>query len=245
MSDDGTLIAYATYRDREVPYFGGPISALFTSWVYDHDDRTTRMLAEYPFSNPNVGVCTPVGPRVAADGSSAAADCGPNGAAFYDRSTDSVTQLSRGRQMNSSLPASGGQLIYFAGQDEGIWPAVKMDVFVMNADTEEYRRVSDLELTWTLGLWAASSDGRYVAIDGSDENSFNDAWVVDTQTGESLSLARDLGLALDDTRLRLSGSGGLAVFASGATDLVEGDTNGTVDIFVVQLQDDAAELAGG
>jgi Tol biopolymer transport system component len=87
-----------------------------------------------------------------------------------------------------------------------------------------------------------SNDGRYVAFSSyatnvveNDTNGHHDIFVRDTLTGttERISLSSDgvegIGPSLDPA---ISGDGRFVAFESRASNLVEGDTNETIDVFV-------------
>jgi archaellum component FlaF (FlaF/FlaG flagellin family) len=89
---------------------------------------------------------------------------------------------------------------------------------------------------------AVSKDGRYVAFDSSasnliglDTNGFSDIFVRDRKTGKT----RRVSVRSNGTQANgpsqipdISGSGRFVTFQSNASNLVPGDTNGTIDIFV-------------
>ncbi|TWU35785.1 FG-GAP repeat protein [Novipirellula aureliae] len=96
------------------------------------------------------------------------------------------------------------------------------------------------------GTFAISGDGRYVTFASSatnlvpnDTNSKRDVFVHDRVTGltKPISVASDGSEANDHSgQSVLSGNGRYVVFESRASNLVPGDTNGTTDIFVHDLQ---------
>ncbi|HEY8472602.1 MAG TPA: S8 family serine peptidase [Natronosporangium sp.] len=96
-----------------------------------------------------------------------------------------------------------------------------------------------------------SGDGRFVAFRshatnlGADPRGVGQVWVHDRQTGttELISVGVD-GLAGDGTSTRpsLSADGRYVAFASTASNLVPGDTNGRSDIFVADRVEGTIEL---
>jgi LPXTG-site transpeptidase (sortase) family protein len=93
---------------------------------------------------------------------------------------------------------------------------------------------------------AVSDDGRYVVFTSDadtlvpgDTNQYPDIFLRDTQTNQTtrLSVAPD-GSQLDGVSSAddISGDGRYVVFGSAATNLVDGDTNGAMDIFLRDLQ---------
>ena len=89
---------------------------------------------------------------------------------------------------------------------------------------------------------AISADGRYVAFSSNgsnlvpgDTNGFMDVFVHDRQTGttERMSVASNGAQGTGESfELSISGDGNIVAFESLASDLVPGDTNATVDVFV-------------
>jgi Tol biopolymer transport system component len=96
-----------------------------------------------------------------------------------------------------------------------------------------------------------SSDGRYIAFDSlasnlisGDTNSYQDVFVYDRQTGitERISIASDGTQANHASRYpSISGDGRYVAFASEASNLVSGDTNGYQDIFIHDRQTGTTE----
>ena len=103
------------------------------------------------------------------------------------------------------------------------------------------------------GLPSISADGRYVAFWSSasnlvsgDNNGSGDVFLHDCLTGETTLVS----VASDGTqgnggslRLALSADGRYVAFQSGASNLVSGDINGTVDVFVHDCQTGQTVLA--
>jgi Tol biopolymer transport system component len=162
-----------------------------------------------------------------------------------------------------SISADGRYVAFHsdaAGLVEGDTNGVT-DVFVHDRLTGVTERVSvgtgGSEATGGSSVSASiSSDGRYVAfmssaadlVDG-DTNQAWDVFVHDRQTGttERVSVATDggrtggeqgNGVSRDPS---ISGDGRYVAFASAATALVDGDTNGVWDVFVHDRQTGATE----
>jgi Tol biopolymer transport system component len=124
------------------------------------------------------------------------------------------------------------------------------DVFVRDLQTGTTRRVSVDTGGGNPNLDAdnasISGDGRYVAFRSlandlvpGDTGGLFDVFVRDLQTGTTTraSVDRSGGSANADTTIgRLSADGRYITFASAASDLVSGDTNGLADVFVRDLQ---------
>ena len=97
------------------------------------------------------------------------------------------------------------------------------------------------------GVPAISADGRYVAFESDatnlvsgDTNNFNDIFVHDRQTGQTtrVSIASDGTQATGGSSFSpaISADGRYVAFASYAANLVSGDTNNFIDIFVHDRQ---------
>ena len=128
------------------------------------------------------------------------------------------------------------------------------DIFVHDNQTGETTRVSvdssgaeeNAPPPDDYGVVSISNDGRFVAFysDASnlvsgDTNGETDIFVHDRQTGQTIraSVASDGSEAnASSNHPNLSGDGRYVTFASGATNLVAGDTNGKGDVFVRDLQ---------
>jgi len=181
-----------------------------------------------------------------------------------DRQTGATTRVSvasqTGAQANngSGTPAISGDGRFVAfysdasnlvsGDTNGIG-----DIFVHDRQTGVTTRVSvDSSGNEANGqnsdyYLAISGDGRYVAFPSDatnlvsgDTNNVTDIFVHDCQTGQT----RRVSVASDGTEangrsyfgMDISDDGRYVVFSSFATNLVAGDTNGTRDIFVHDLQ---------
>lgn len=100
--------------------------------------------------------------------------------------------------------------------------------------------------------WGAiSADGRYVAFESTaynlvtgDNNGFQDVFVHDRQTKVtervSVSSSESEGSAAS-WNSSISSDGRYVAFLSEADDLVDGDNNGSVDVFVRDRQEDVTE----
>ena len=136
-----------------------------------------------------------------------------------------------------------------AGDTNGIY-----DVFVKDLQTGTITRAS-AAADGTQGnarseLPSLSADGRYVAFESEasnlvagDTNGSYDVFVKDLQTGSitRASTAADGTQAMGATysnraSISISADGRYVAFASDASNLVAGDTNGTYDVFVKDLQ---------
>lgn len=174
----------------------------------------------------------------------------------HDRNTGETTRVSidstgaegNGRSCCSSI-SGGGRFVAFASVAtnlvEGDTNNVG-DIFVHDRMTGETTRVSvDSSGAQSIGFIRSSSisaDGRFVAFDSSastlvegDTNGLFDVFVHDRMTGEIRRVSVDsAGTQVDDSsgRPSISADGRFVAFDSLATNLVEEDTNGFIDIFV-------------
>ena len=132
-----------------------------------------------------------------------------------------------------------------------------LDVFVRDRTTGMTERVSvdsaGVQGNGWSGAPSISADGRYVAFESSatnlvagDTNSASDIFLRDRQTGTTIrvSVAAD-GSEADGSSwsASISADGRYVAFASAATNLVPGDTNGVADVFVRDLQSLTTERA--
>lgn len=96
-----------------------------------------------------------------------------------------------------------------------------------------------------------SADGRFVAFSSrasnlvpDDTNAFENVYVADRESGELTLISRGIDGPANgvSTFPRLSGDGRFVVFQSRADNLVEGDDNGTTDIFVYDRETETMQL---
>ena len=116
------------------------------------------------------------------------------------------------------------------------------DVFMRDLATHRTTRVSigpDGKHFAFAYLGSISADGRYVGFDMAPSRGYWQGFVRDVQTGRTISLngglhgAKANGDVLVDG---ISADGRLVAFTSDASNLVAGDTNGEVDVFVRDLR---------
>jgi len=167
--------------------------------------------------------------------------------------TERVSIASSGAQGNSgsydpSISADG-RLVAFYSYASYLVPGDTNgchDVFVHDRQTGATERVS-VDSSGVQGNGSSyspsiSADGRFVAfISGAsnlvpwDTNGLDDIFVHDRQTGATERVSVDsIGVQGNDYSWAqaISADGRYVAFESGATNLVPGDTNGTIDIFV-------------
>jgi Tol biopolymer transport system component len=167
--------------------------------------------------------------------------------------TQRISVVSDGTQGNdlsvwSSISSDGHYLVFesyasnlVGGDTNGTW-----DVFAHDRVTGETQRISvasdGAQGNDQSGYPVISADGRYVAFSslatnlmGGDTNGTWDVFVHDRVTGETtcVSIASN-GIQGNDYSYgsSISADGRYVAFASNATNLSEGDTNGVEDVFV-------------
>jgi len=153
-----------------------------------------------------------------------------------------------GRSCCPSISADG-RFVAFASEASNLVPGDTngaWDVFVYDRQTGEITRVSvasdGAQGNGDSGGPAISADGRFVAFYSSasnlvpgDTNGVEDVFVHDRLTGQTtrVSVASDGAQGNDlSWQPSISADGRFVAFASRASNLVPGDTNGTWDVFV-------------
>jgi len=167
-------------------------------------------------------------------------------------SVDSSGGQANGSSFLPSVSADGRYVAFYSdasnlvsGDTNG-----EQDVFVHDRQTNTTTRVS-VDSSGAQGngfsyLPSISADGRFVAFSSNasnlvsgDTNNSQDMFVRDMQANTTtlISLASD-GTQGDNASYNpsISADGRFVAFSSDATDLVSGDTNGTTDIFVHNMQ---------
>ncbi len=131
------------------------------------------------------------------------------------------------------------------------------DIFVRNLVSGTNERVSvssgGTQATSTCEDPSISGDGRYVAfwslssnLVPNDTNGKNDVFLRDRQTGTTLRVSTDSNAGQSNEISfypKMSSNGTYVVFFSSATNLVPGDTNGFIDVFVKNIQSGATTRA--
>ncbi|HMJ00986.1 MAG TPA: hypothetical protein VK488_14210 [Gaiellaceae bacterium] len=167
--------------------------------------------------------------------------------------TERVSLSSTGEQGNdwsfSPQLSADGRFVVFESRATNLVPGDTNgwgDVFVHDRLTGATTRVSVSSLgeqgEWLSEAAAISDDGRFVAwhslashfVAGDTNNTF-DVFVHDLSTGTTERASVSSTGAQGDFASfypSLSGDGRFVAFSAGATNLVSGDTNGTVDAFV-------------
>lgn len=174
----------------------------------------------------------------------------------HDRLTDETTRISVASDRTEANSHSRSQRISADGRFVTFqsWATNlvandmngTVDIFVHDRATAETTRVSvasnGSQANGGSSLPDISGDGRFITFDsdatnlvGGDTNGVSDIFVHDCLTDETtrISVASDGSQANDESGApRISDDGRFVTFYSLATNLVVGDTNGIVDIFV-------------
>ncbi|WP_197455925.1 S8 family serine peptidase [Stieleria neptunia] len=184
---------------------------------------------------------------------------------LYDRNTGTIKRINVSETGVQAASFSGspvisadGRYVAFHSQAGNLVPAdssFTTDVFVYDRTSDTIERVSVTDSGGTGNGHSSkpsiSADGRYVAFSSSatnfvpgDTNNRHDVFVFDrsTSTIERIS-TNDAGAQGDNTSnsAAISADGQYVAFASNASNLVAGDTNGEYDIFVYDRSTDKVE----
>jgi len=175
----------------------------------------------------------------------------------YDRQTDTIGRVSLasdgsegdGDSFSPSISADGRYVAFLSRAANLVAEDTNgsFDIFLHDRQTATTRRVSvasdGSEADGDSHVGVVSGDGRYVAFYShatnlvpGDTNGEADVFVHDCQTGAT----RRVSMAFDGSETNeishqpaISADGRFVAFQSRATNLVPGDTNGALDIFVV------------
>lgn len=166
----------------------------------------------------------------------------------------STTSVTGNSDSDSPKVSSDGRYVVFSSLASNLVSGDtngKKDVFRKDLQTGVVALVSvtpaGLQVNGDSEAAAVSADGRYVAFVSLASNflsgDVNQAWdvfVKDMQTGivslVSANSGGAWGVGGDSTAPAISSDGRYVAFASAATNLVSGDTNGSVDVFRKDLQ---------
>lgn len=161
--------------------------------------------------------------------------------------TDNGHSPSSGSSVGATLSADGCAVAFYSSAhltpDD---PEGTCDVFVRNRCTmeppERIGQVSNGPCSETPHfLPAISADGRFVAFATDVAFDGGNIYLRDRKYATSFRISNAVGGAAPDGPSQfpsLSGDGRFLVFQSSATNLVQGDTNRTSDIFVVEVDTD-------
>ena len=174
-------------------------------------------------------------------------------------SVDSGGVQSNSGSGDSGLSVSGdGRYVAFASRATNLVPGDTngtADVFIRDRWSGTTARVSvsssGVQANDACSFPSISADGRYVAFESpattlvaGDTNGTQDIFLHDLQTGATTLVSLDPGGAQANdycTQASISADGRYVAFASYATNLVSGDSNGKSDIFLKDLQSGAIE----
>jgi Tol biopolymer transport system component len=181
-------------------------------------------------------------------------------------STDSSGAQGAGSSGGSAISSDGRYILFVststtlvAGDTNGT-----QDAFIKDTTTNATTRVStdsaSAQVTGTVSgaTLGISADGRYAVFGSSsttlvagDTNGVLDVFVKDTQTGATTRVSTDSAGAQGNGAVTVAGGGGFSIsgngryvsFITAATNMVAGDTNGVLDIFVKDLTTGVTTLA--
>ncbi|CAA6603808.1 hypothetical protein MTBLM1_140018 [Rhodospirillaceae bacterium LM-1] len=177
-----------------------------------------------------------------------------------DMTTGEITRVSvdsSGNEANggSSSPAisSDGRYVVFASTATNLVSGdtnASSDIFIHDMTTGATTRVSvdsseNEQVNASTGQASVSSDGRYISFSSfaplvaGDANNREDIFVRDTVLGTTTRVSVDsIGTQADDHSFSpmITPDGRYVVFASDATNLISGDTNGISDVFIHDVQ---------
>ena len=167
----------------------------------------------------------------------------------YDRALQQVTRIHGNGLSRFPSVNQDGRLIAFSSYANNFVSGdtnLDEDIFVHDRQTGTTTRVSvsssNGEANGTSRNPQISSDGQYVTFDSNasnlvsgDTNGFHDVFIHDTQTGETTRISEGNGNTQGNSASQhpaISADGQNVTFQSYATNLVSGDTNNNVDVFV-------------
>jgi Tol biopolymer transport system component len=177
------------------------------------------------------------------------------GCAWTERATLGPNGAQAESGSGGPVISDDGRFVAFYTRAANLLPAgvdtnAENDVFVRDLDTGTTARVSTAsggaEVTGFSGVPSISGDGRYVAFESDsttlvagDTNARTDIFVKDRTTNATTRVSVATGGVQANNRStnpKISGDGRYVVFASLASNLVSGDTNGTEDAFLHDRQ---------
>lgn len=172
-------------------------------------------------------------------------------------SRSSTGEPAGGASTDPSL-SGNARFVAFASEGKALVPGDTnnlTDVFVKDRWSQAIERVSvtdsEAQAAGESLMPSISDDGRYVAfvsdaanLIAGDNQGLADAFVRDRVLGTTTRVAPGLGNALLDqaiTSVAISGNGRYVAVSTAATNVISGDTNGDIDIFVRDLQSSSIE----
>jgi Tol biopolymer transport system component len=290
ISSDGRYVAFESDADNLVVSDNGFYYDVF---VHDLQTRTTTRVSDGLAGIQGIG--DSYSPSISADGRYVAFESfatnlvagdgnGTSDVFVHDRQTGDTTRVSLhtdgtegNLESNSPSISSDGRYVAFVSDASNLVGVGNdnngfFDVFVHDRDKDgdgtydepgpvgvSTVRVSvdsaGVEVDDPSYFPSISADGRYVTFESispdlvaGDTNGKVDIFVHDRQTGATTRVSVDLDGVEgngDSNNPSMSADGSSVTFESFATNLVAGDTNGKVDIFVDDLQAGAGEDEGG
>ena len=240
-------VAYSYFADGAVKDSTNP-NGTITKFAYDNDRRLvginhlgTNQLAAYSYELDPVGNVLSV-----AEGSS--------GAVLTARASLSTsgTQGNATSQFANSVSGDGRYVVFSSGASNLVASDTNnaYDIFIRDrvANTTSRLSIANGGAQGNNGSFNPfmTPNGRYVAFDSlasnlvpEDKGNIRDVFVRDTQTGTTSRVSVATGGAqgkADSYEPSINSTGRYVVFASSANNLVTGDANSAVDIFVRDLQ---------
>jgi Tol biopolymer transport system component len=224
VSDDGTIVAYATYPGGEPPPEGvaaRPMDERGTNyevWVHDTESGITTRMATFDLSLTSVTH----GPRATPDGAFVWVAGGISGGTLvFERATGATTEVYRDIEIDYLVPFPDGQRIAFTSGNSLVPDDVNGadDAYVYDRSSGEFALLLEHDPDRGLPLPSSiSNDGRYVAMAGRGSPLVLDA--------NENSIVAELSPSLGLQALAISGNGQWIAYATSA-EVVDGDTNGT------------------
>lgn len=177
---------------------------------------------------------------------------------LFTGSIGRVSVDSHGREGNGGCGRTAisrdGRFVGFASMADNLVPGDtngEDDIFVHDRVTRQTKRVNvgagGVQANGPSYEFDLSGDGRYFVFDsdatnlvpGNDNNNSSDVFLRDTQLGTTTRLSTGpAGVDANggSNQPAISSDGRFVVFASGADNLVDGDTNGNDDIFLLDRE---------
>ncbi len=172
----------------------------------------------------------------------------------YDRQTGSVSRVSvsstgqQGTESVTQAAISGdGRFVVFVSRDSLLADDVPANsvnsIFIHDLASRETRFVASLGTNGisSTGRVAISTNGQYIAFDRAsfelNEDFQRQAFVIDSQSGESVRVSQSATGSPDDSGANvasLSGDGRFVVFTSGATNLTADSNPTSMGLFLVR-----------
>ena len=250
---------YVTFESGASNLVSGDTNGAGDAFIRDLDTGRTTLVSIRPDGKQFAETSRPI--AISADGRYVAFNLdqprtGISLAFIRDRGTGTTRRLSigiDGAKANDDVFAGGisanGRFVALTSTATNLVPGDtngEQDVFVRDLATGDTRRVSigpqGVQADGGSGIASLSADGRYVAFDSGaanlvarDTNDDLDVFVHDRQLGltRRISLGRN-GAEGNSTSQHgaISADGQFVTLFSRATNLIRGDTNGVVDVFV-------------